>query len=219
MSTSMATGSAQLDASTSPPRLRVAGDWTLAHYAALERTVNALKPRLDRDTPIDLGSLGTLDTAGAALLAGLLGAARLGDLATDDPSLPAAQRALLQTVGKAMAGYVEPTTRPRHNTVTEQVTTYTPSGVSEIASTLPVNIFPSPASINGTMNVFISPVAINNITMTMYDVDGKEIRRTENMQPAVTYPIDLNGLPGGMYLVRFEYNGLITTQKVMIAGE
>lgn len=106
-----------------------------------------------------------------------------------------------------------------HNTVSEQVTTYTPSGVNEIASTLPVTIFPSPASLNGTMNIFISPVAINNIMMTMFGVDGKEIRRTENMQPAVTYPIDLNGLPGGMYLVRFEYNGLVTTQKVMIAGE
>jgi len=115
----MAIGSAQLDATASPPRLRVAGDWTLAHYAALERMVDALKPRLDRNTPIDLSSLGTLDTAGAALLAGLLGAARLGDLATDDPSLPAAQRALLQTVGKAMADYVKPKARHRHNTVTE----------------------------------------------------------------------------------------------------
>ncbi len=115
----MATGSAQLDATATPPRLRVAGDWTLAHYAALERTVDGLKSRLDTHTPIDLSALGALDTAGAALLAGLLGAARLGDLATDDPTLPAAQRALLQTVGKAMAGYVEPRTARRHNTATE----------------------------------------------------------------------------------------------------
>jgi phospholipid/cholesterol/gamma-HCH transport system permease protein len=115
----MATGSAQLDATATPPRLRVAGDWTLAHYAALERAVDGLKSRLHQTTPIDLSALGALDTAGAALLAGLLGAERLGDLATQDPTLPAAQRALLQTVGKAMASYVKPKARRRHNTVTE----------------------------------------------------------------------------------------------------
>ena len=119
MSTSTATGSAQLDATTHPPRLRVAGDWTLAHYASLEHSVAGLKPRLERGTPIDLSGLGALDTAGASLLAGLLGAERLGDLAHDDPTLPAAQRALLQTVGKAMADYVEPRRRRRGNTVVE----------------------------------------------------------------------------------------------------
>lgn len=115
----MATGSAQLDATTTPPRLQVTGDWTLAHYATLERTVDAVKRQLGKDTPVDLSALGALDTAGAALLAGLLGAAQLGNLATADPTLPAAQRALLQTVGKAMAGYVEPRTTRRHDTVTE----------------------------------------------------------------------------------------------------
>ncbi|RAO76992.1 ABC transporter permease [Dyella jiangningensis] len=119
MNPSMATGSAQLDASTSPPSLRVAGDWTLVHYATLERNTAALKSRLDTATPIDLSGLGSLDTAGASLLAGLLGAARLGDLAHADPTLPAAQRALLQTVGKAMADYVEPKPRTRGNTFIE----------------------------------------------------------------------------------------------------
>ena len=115
----MATGSAQLDATATPPRLRVTGDWTLAHYAMLEQVAGALKNRLDKSTSIDLSALGALDTAGAALLAGLLGAGRLADLATDDPTLPAAQRALLQTVGKAMAGYIEPPPPRRHDTVTE----------------------------------------------------------------------------------------------------
>ncbi|WP_236585564.1 ABC transporter permease [Dyella sp. EPa41] len=119
MTPSMATGSAQLDASTTPPSLRVAGDWTLAHYVTLESSIAALKSRLDKATPIDLSGLGSLDTAGASLLASLLGAARLGDLAHADPTLPAAQRALLQTVGKAMADYVEPKPRPRGNTLIE----------------------------------------------------------------------------------------------------
>jgi len=118
MNTSMVTGSAQLDATSVPPRLTVAGDWTLAHYGALERTVTMLKAPLDQGTAIDLSGLGTLDTAGASLLASLLGPARLGDLAHGDPNLPAAQRALLQTVGKAMADYTKPQPRHRSNTLT-----------------------------------------------------------------------------------------------------
>jgi phospholipid/cholesterol/gamma-HCH transport system permease protein len=115
----MATGSAQLDATTTPPCLRVAGDWTLAHYTLLEQTIAAIKAPLSADTTIDLSKLGLLDTAGASLLASVLGASRLGDLALADPSLPAAQRALLQTIGTAMAGYQEPKILRHGNTVTD----------------------------------------------------------------------------------------------------
>lgn len=115
----MATGSAQLDATATPPRLHVAGDWTLAHYASLEQAVASLKSPLGTDTVIDLSGLGALDTAGASLLADVLGASRLGDLAQADPTLPAAQRALLQTIGAAMAGYKEPKTVRRGNTLTD----------------------------------------------------------------------------------------------------
>ncbi len=115
----MATGSAQLDATASPPRPRGAGDWTLAHFAALERIVGALKAPLATDTTVDLSGLGALDTAGASLLVGLLGPERLANLASADPTLPAAQRALLQTVGTAMSGYHEPRISLRSHTVTD----------------------------------------------------------------------------------------------------
>jgi phospholipid/cholesterol/gamma-HCH transport system permease protein len=115
----MATGSAQLDATATPPCLRVAGDWTLAHYASLEHAVAAIKAPLGTETRIDLSQLGSLDTAGASLLAGLLGAARLGDLAHADPGLPAAQRALLQTIGTAMADYKKPTSTRHGNAVVD----------------------------------------------------------------------------------------------------
>ncbi len=116
----MATGSAQLDATATPPCLRVAGDWTLAHYAELERAVGLIKTPLSGDTTIDLDQLGSLDTAGASLLVSLLGAARLGDLAHEAPGMPAARRALLQTVGTALAGYREPGRKARQgNAVTD----------------------------------------------------------------------------------------------------
>lgn len=119
MSTSTATGSAELDAGAQPPRLRVAGDWTLVHYAALESKVDALPRPLAGDTQIDLAALGEVDTAGASLLVRLLGAKRIGDLTREAPNLPAAQRALLQTVGTALDTYGRPARKPKSSVVTE----------------------------------------------------------------------------------------------------
>ncbi len=106
-----------------------------------------------------------------------------------------------------------------HNTISESVTTYTPSGMTDEVSSLPVNIFPSPAPVDGVVNIFIPPAGTNDITLVMYDLAGKAIRRVDYMQPAVTYTIDLSGIAPGMYLMRFEYGGSATTEKLMIKGD
>ena len=86
-----------------PSGLRIGGDWTLAHYADLEAQVRQLRGTLSSTASVDLQSLGALDTAGAALLVELLGSQRLAQLAQDAPGLPSERRALLQTVGTAIA--------------------------------------------------------------------------------------------------------------------
>ncbi len=102
-----APGSARLDNAQTPPRLQLAGDWTLAHYDALRRDIVLLRPKLDPAAPVDLDRIAGLDTAGASLLAQLLGAERLARLAAD-PQLPPARQALLRTVGDALATYCKP---------------------------------------------------------------------------------------------------------------
>lgn len=82
MTSSATAGSAQLDTSQTPPRLRISGDWTLAHYTALKRLTQQLTSQYDANTPVDLNALGALDTAGASLLVELLGAERLGHSAS-----------------------------------------------------------------------------------------------------------------------------------------
>ena len=86
-----------------PAALRIGGDWTLAHYAALEGQVRAARGGLRADVPVDLGALGALDTAGAGLLVELLGGRRLAQLAAEAPDLAPERRALLQTVAQALA--------------------------------------------------------------------------------------------------------------------
>jgi len=73
----MTVPSATLDTTEQPSRLRIVGDWTLAHYASLKRECERLGSQYGDDTQVDLSQLGRLDTAGASLLAELLGSERL----------------------------------------------------------------------------------------------------------------------------------------------
>lgn len=92
-----------------PSSLRIAGDWTLAHYASLKRTCEQLRSQYSPDTAVDLSQLGRLDTAGASLLAELLGAERLERCTS---TLSEANRALLQTVYRSVQNYCIPVKQP-----------------------------------------------------------------------------------------------------------
>ncbi|MEO7072617.1 MAG: MlaE family lipid ABC transporter permease subunit [Rhodanobacter sp.] len=96
---------AELDIAATPACLRVRGAWTLPHYQALERELLPLRGHIGADTVINLDGVDALDTAGAALMVHLLGAARLQDLALEAAQWPPARRALLETVGAAMQEY------------------------------------------------------------------------------------------------------------------
>ena len=86
----MTTPSATLDTSSQPACLRITGDWTVA----------------------DLSQLGRLDTAGASLLAELLGSERLSHCTQD---LPEASRALLKNVYCSVQDYCIPVKEPERN--------------------------------------------------------------------------------------------------------
>ena len=113
MTSSSMTGSAQLDTSNTPARLRISGDWTLAHYTELKHLSATLRGQYDTDTPIDLNGLGALDTAGASLLVELLGSERLGKSAEHpDCTISSADRALLQTVYQSLTDFCVPIKEP-----------------------------------------------------------------------------------------------------------
>ncbi|MEX0606695.1 MAG: ABC transporter permease [Halofilum sp. (in: g-proteobacteria)] len=80
-------------------RLVAIGDWTLAHYRGLQPVVARLADNTGA-AELDLRQLGHLDTAGAVLLARLVGPERLRTQA-QTAELPAERRALLQTVAPA----------------------------------------------------------------------------------------------------------------------
>ncbi|NIE75831.1 MlaE family lipid ABC transporter permease subunit [Pantoea sp. Ap-967] len=108
----MTTPSATLDTNSQPACLRIAGDWTLANYASLKRESERLRSQCAADTVADLSQLGRLDTAGASLLAELLGAERLSHCTH---GLPEASRALLKNVYHSVQDYCIPVKQPERN--------------------------------------------------------------------------------------------------------
>lgn len=117
------TGTARLDTSGPAAKLWVSGDWTLAHYPQLKRLSDSLRGQYDENTLIDLNGLGALDTAGASLLVELLGSERLGKTAEHpDCSLPAAERALLQTVYCSLTDFCVPLKEPKVSVMTQLLT-------------------------------------------------------------------------------------------------
>ena len=109
-------GDAQLDTSSKPARLHISGDWTLASYARLKQLNAQLAGKYDDSTQVDLDDVTRLDTAGASLLVELLGAERVSQLADTTSRLPAADRALLQTVYSSMRDFCVPTKAAEENT-------------------------------------------------------------------------------------------------------
>ncbi|EKT4521294.1 MlaE family lipid ABC transporter permease subunit [Pseudomonas putida] len=108
----MTTPSATLDTSSQPACLRIAGDWTLAHYAELKRESDQLRTQYGDDAIADLSQLGRLDTAGASLLAELLGSERLSRCTSE---LPDASRALLKNVYCSVQDYCVPVKEPERH--------------------------------------------------------------------------------------------------------
>ena len=113
MTTRTSAGAAHLDTSSTPPSLRITGDWTLAHYANLKKLSDTLDGQYDAGARVDLNGLGALDTAGASLLVELLGPERIEHSAEQSNcSLPAADRALLKTVYRSLNDFCVPIKEP-----------------------------------------------------------------------------------------------------------
>ncbi|CFR03511.1 MlaE family ABC transporter permease [Yersinia frederiksenii] len=93
-----------IDSSVEPVRVSVKGDWVLAHYSVLEPEVTQLRANLPHAVIFDLNQLGALDTAGATLLALLLGDERISKLRELAPKLPQERRVLLETVSHVLPG-------------------------------------------------------------------------------------------------------------------
>jgi len=90
-------------------QISACGDWTLSYYHALYPSVTAAGKNLDCNQTLNLQTLGRIDTAGASLLAELIGPRTLEHWLEDNPqAVNRETAALLSTVASAMADQQPP---------------------------------------------------------------------------------------------------------------
>lgn len=94
-----------------PGVLVISGDWLLAHYSHLRRLTAAAQEHAGAVTDVQMDQLNKLDTAGAQLLAELLGPAQLEKLTEQPGQLPEERRVLLRRVAQSLDS--EEPQRPR----------------------------------------------------------------------------------------------------------
>ena len=104
-----------------------------------------------------------------------------------------------------------------HQTITETVTTYTPStvGVDELKNqTLDFLVFPNPT--NTMVHIFIQPIYANDFTVELYDMMGRKIISKNNVHPTITESLDVSQVANGNYILKVFNSDFNTQQKVII---
>ena len=102
-----------------------------------------------------------------------------------------------------------------HNTITEVVTTYDPLAVKELAKMdIVTKIYPNPASDH--LFLYIQPLNSNNFTVTLTDEAGRLVYIKENIQPTITYSLDVSHIAAGLYNLNISNAELRHSEKIVI---
>ncbi|HEY6159995.1 MAG TPA: YHYH protein, partial [Bacteroidia bacterium] len=89
-----------------------------------------------------------------------------------------------------------------HNTITESTSTYTPTGISESNSEIKFQVSQNPTT--DLTFIYFEPESPNNITGELYDSKGRLVQTITNMQPTISYTLDLTAYPAGIYFLRMK---------------
>jgi hypothetical protein len=102
-----------------------------------------------------------------------------------------------------------------HNTITETVTTYTTgAGIEEKTAKLDLLIYPNPSS--DYVFVYMQPTNSNNFVLSMTDAEGRTVYTQTNIQPTISYTIDVTTYAKGIYLLSLKNGEKEYTQKVVV---
>jgi hypothetical protein len=104
------------------------------------------------------------------------------------------------------------------SSITETVTTYTPSSTTGIASNsideVKVNIFPNPAS--NLIAVQIIDLVKENYDITLYDITGKLVEKKTLYQGSTIVYFDTKTLYSGVYFIKMVVGNKEISKKIII---
>ncbi len=102
-----------------------------------------------------------------------------------------------------------------HNTIPGSTTVYTPTtGIDELQkATIKYEFMPNP--VEDFAYIYMSPSSINNVKGNLYNAKGQLIYTIENMQPSISYTLDMTKYAAGIYMFTFEAGDKKTFQKIV----
>jgi len=101
-----------------------------------------------------------------------------------------------------------------HNTISETVTTYT-TGVATVPSKLSTLVYPNPAG--DYLFIYIQPIASNNFTARLVDMTGRIVSTMENVQPTISYTLDVSKVPSGVYNLVLQNSDITHSEKIVVS--
>jgi len=121
------------------------------------------------------------------------------------------------TLGLAYYGIVQAgNTGPGsgHNVPTGNLTTYTPTGITETKNDILFDVFPNPAA-----DYFFIHVAVNqpnNLSATVFNSLGEKISEMNYLQPSITYAVDITHLENGFYFIQLRSEKTTAVKKMIV---
>jgi hypothetical protein len=100
-----------------------------------------------------------------------------------------------------------------HNTISETVTTYSPTGIFEQEQEIKFQVSQNPTK--DLAFIYFEPYGPNNITGRLYDLKGRLLQTITNMQPTISYTLDLSAYSDGVYFLRLEAGGQSVSTKII----
>lgn len=117
--------------------------------------------------------------------------------------------------GTVQAGNTGPT--GGHITISEATTIYTPSSTTGINESLNQHIkctvWPNP--VEDVTAIYMDVDSKNNVKGSLYNTKGQLVQTFDNLQPSISYQLDMSNYSSGVYMLVLEAGNEIVKQKIM----
>jgi Secretion system C-terminal sorting domain len=98
---------------------------------------------------------------------------------------------------------------------TDGKTAYSPVEAVKMTSKLTADVYPNP-SVSGRLTVELTEATDAGTTLELLNTTGQVVRRVQPTAGQISFPLDAQGLPGGLYYLRVQQAGTFSTIPVAL---
>jgi hypothetical protein len=99
-----------------------------------------------------------------------------------------------------------------HNSISDSTTIYT--GIERV-SNRPIKFTFTPNPVSSYAYIYFDPASVNNIQGSIYNEKGELMQTIENLQPSISYALNLTGYPSGIYFLHLTAGDEEVVQKIV----